>query len=204
MSHKKAACLTSKYMLKTIIMLQNWYCICAFQNWRQQSHAQIFFNAECNNKTNLLTVSPHLSGQMISCKAHMFLLCSSSSALFNKTPLSHWMSAIRQSSWVYRFSLLTAAWHCVHSVSSSSQPLTWSSIVQGEKLVTPYIFTPHHGQHVVCQTVLAEGDYGWPTHLASDIHSTITVVAWKVSMQNPSKLCLNGVAISASNKGFLF
>ena len=59
-------------------------------------------------------------------------------------------------------------------------------------------------QHVVCQTVFAEGDNGWSTHLASDIHSTITVVAWKVSTQNPSKLCLNGVAISASNKGFLF
>jgi len=60
------------------------------------------------------------------------------------------------------------------------------------------------GGTVVCQTVLAEGDNGWLKHLASDIHSTITVVAWKVSMQNPSRLCLNDVAISASNKGFLF
>ena len=46
--------------------------------------------------------------------------------------------------------------------------------VQGETLVAPYTFTLHHGQHVVCQTVLAEGDNGLPTHLASDISSTIS------------------------------
>ena len=46
--------------------------------------------------------------------------------------------------------------------------------VQGETLVAPYTLTLHHSQHVVCQTVLAEGHNGLPTHLASDTPSTIS------------------------------
>lgn len=144
-----------------------------------------------------------MSGHSISCRAHEFLLCSSASALFNKTPHSHWMSAIRHSSlWLFRFALLTAAWHREHSVSSSPQHLTWSFAVFRGKRWWHHIHSPS----TMASMLFAKRFWQKTTTDCRHIWQVIfppPLVAWKVSTQNPQKLCPHGVAIWASNKGFL-
>ena len=103
---------------------------------------------------------------MISCRVHMFLL--SLSAFFNKIPHSRWISTIRQSSlWVFCVALLIAAWHRVHLVSSSPQPLDWPQVFKGKSNGgTIYINPPPWPACCLPNGLL--------THLASDIPSMIS------------------------------
>ena len=92
--------------------------------------------------------------------------------------------------------------HCSHSVSSSPQHLTWSLAMFKGKRWWHQIHSPSTMASMLFakrfwQKATTDCRHIWHAMLSS------TLMVRKLFTQNPQKLCPQGVAISASNKGFL-